>query len=167
MNKMLIINDVSTQSIKRIFAKIRCDRQTGCWVWTGCTTQRGYGNVRVNKIGYTTHRFMYAWLVGPIPAGKGRDIPVLDHICGNKLCCNPLHLQLISDTANILKGNGATARNARKTHCRNGHPLPAPINGHRRCMICHRAWNKANYAKNPEKFRAKVRAHRLHISKFR
>lgn len=153
---MLIIENISEKSAARIFAKIRKDKETGCWIWTGCVTSSGYGNVRVNKIGYRVHRFMYAWLVAPIPNGKSKGIPVLDHICNNRLCCNPEHLQLITDAANILKGNGATARKARQTHCKNGHLLPSPVNGHRRCMICHRAWNRRSYALNPEKFKTRI-----------
>lgn len=155
--------NISPESISRIFAKIKIDPVTKCWIWIGATTTNGYGNVRVNKIGYRTHRLMYMWLVDPIPNGKGKNIPVLDHICNNRLCCNPAHLRLISDKENILKGNGATARKARQTHCKNGHLLPNPIRGHRRCKICHRAWNRRNYAKNPEFFLSKVRERRLRL----
>lgn len=159
MKKYLVIKNVSDKTCKRIFSKIKILVPQACWVWTGATSGRGhYGNVRVNTIGYHTHRFMYAWLVSPIPRGKGKNIPVLDHSCRNRLCCNPDHLQLISDTKNILKGNGVTAQKARQTTCAKGHPLPPSINGHRRCMICHREWNRKSYAKNPQKFIDKVRA---------
>lgn len=154
--------NVTKESLNRIFKKIKIDPKTGCWNWCG-SLNNGYGEVRVHKKLYRVHRFMYMWLVGNLPAGKGRDIPVLDHICVNRACCNPSHLRLISDRENILLGTGATARNARKTHCGNGHLLPAAIRGHRRCMICHRAWNNRNYAKNPEFFRAKVRNRRLKL----
>ena len=160
---MLVVDNLSEKTIARLFAKIDINVMTGCWSWMGSTTANGYGNVRINKVGHRTHRLMYAWLVGPIPAGKGKDIPVIDHACNNRLCCNPAHLQLISDTENILKGNGATAKKARQTLCHNGHPLPPAINGHRRCMICHREWNRKNYAKNPSKFIAKVNNRRLRL----
>jgi hypothetical protein len=162
VHDMLIINAVPKESIDRIFKKIKID-ENGCWNWCG-SLNRGYGEVRVNKKLYRTHRFMYAWLVDSIPSGKSKDIPVLDHICNNRACCNPAHLRLTSDTENILKGNGATARKHRQTHCQNGHLLPPPIRGHRRCMICHREWNKRNYAKNPMKFILKIRQRRLRLS---
>lgn len=157
---LLIIDNLTDDQIKRLFSKIEPDFETGCWNWTGYTGSTGYGHIRIDKILYRTHRLMYAWFVGPLPTGKGKDIPVVDHICNNRLCCNPSHLQLISDTENILKGNGATAAKFRQTHCHNGHPLPNAINGHRRCMACNRAWNRSNYAKKPEFFRAKVNARR-------
>lgn len=156
--------NISPASISRIFAKITIDHDTSCWNWTGSTTTNGYGNVRVNKTGYRTHRLIYAWLVKDIPGGKGKNIPVLDHICNNRLCCNPAHLQLISDRENILKGNGATAKKSRQIHCKNGHILPVAIRGHRRCLICHRAWNRRNYAKKPEFFRSLVYERRTRLS---
>lgn len=162
INNLLVINSLPPESINRIFRKIIIDKKTDCWIWKGCLNN-GYGEVRVNKKGYRVHRLMYAWLVKPIPMGKGRDIPVLDHICNNRACCNPTHLQLISDKENILKGNGATAKKSRQTHCKNGHLLPSLIKNSRRCMICHRAWNRRNYAKNPMKFILKVRARRFKL----
>lgn len=161
---MLVINNVSPETINRIFRRIQIDYKSGCWNWDKCLN-RGYGEVMVEKSRHRIHRFMYAWMVAPIPKGKSKDTPVLDHICNNRACCNPAHLRLVSDTENILRGNGATARKARQTHCHNGHLLPPPIRGHRRCMICHRAWNNRNYAKNPEFFRSKVRNRRLRLNK--
>lgn len=155
--------NVSPKSISRVFAKITINSNNGCWVWNGSTTSGGYGNVRINKKLYRTHRLMYKLFVGEIPNGKGRNIPVLDHLCNNRLCCNPTHLQLISDRDNILKGNGATAKKHRQVYCKNGHILPPPKNGHRRCTICHKMWNRANYAKNPIKFLSKVRTRRLKL----
>lgn len=161
IHNMLVINTIPKESIDRIFRKIKIDGN-GCWNWCG-SLNRGYGEVRINNKLYRIHRLMYAWLVTSIPSGKGRDIPVLDHICNNRACCNPAHLRLASDTENILRGNGATARKARQIYCKNGHLLPDPIRGHRRCLICHRAWNRRNYSKNPEFFRSKVREHRLRL----
>jgi len=159
----LTIPALSNDQITKFFAKVSIDPVTGCWNWTGYTTANGYGQVRINKVLYITHRLIYALCVGPVPKRKGKDIPVIDHICRNRSCCNPNHLRLLSDKENILIGNGATARKARRTHCKNGHLLPPPINGHRRCMICHRAWNRANYAKTPDKFRTKVNERRARL----
>lgn len=158
----LVIKNISKESIDRIFRKIKIDNKTGCWNWTG-SLNNGYGEVRINKKLYRIHRFIYAWLIAPIPKGKSKNISVLDHICNNRKCCNPAHLRLLSDKENILRGNGATAKKAKQTHCKNGHLLPPAINGHRRCMICHRAWNRKNYAKNSMKFILKVRARRLRL----
>lgn len=155
------VMNISPKSISKLFSKVRIDPITNCWNWIGSTTSNGYGNVRINKKLYRTHRLTYMLFVGDLPIGKGKSIPVLDHLCNNRLCCNPAHLQLISDRENILKGNGITARKYKQIYCKNGHILPNPIRGHRRCMICHRAWNRRNYAKNPMKFILKVRNRRL------
>ena len=158
------VMNIPATSVDRIFKRINIDKKTGCWNWVGCKTS-GYGQVRVNKKLYRVHRLMYELFVEKPPEGK--DTYVLDHLCNNRACCNPTHLQLISDKENILKGNGATARKARQTHCKNGHLLPQSKNGHRRCAICHRAWNRANYAKNPMKFILKTRERRLRSNQLR
>lgn len=155
-HSMLRVEKVQPKTIERFIRKIKVNEQNKCWEWQG-NRNNGYGEIRVEKRLHRVHRFVYAWLVAPIPAGKGRDIPVLDHICRNRGCCNPKHLRLIPDRDNILLGDGATAVKARQITCQNGHSLPPPVRGHRRCMICRREWNRRNYARNPEKFKTLVR----------
>jgi hypothetical protein len=76
-------------------------------------------------------------LVGPIPEGL-----TIDHLCRVRHCVNPAHLEAVSERVNILRGNGAGARNARKTHCVKGHAftpdnLYRDYQGYRRCRRCH------------------------------
>lgn len=91
----------------------RCVEQDGCWIWTGALTY-GYGVVRWMDRIYRTHRVIY----GPVPEGLQ-----LDHLCRNRACCNPAHLEAVTHKVNSLRGVGAPAVNAQKTECAAGHPF--------------------------------------------
>lgn len=90
------------------------------------------------------HRLAYEILVGPVPAGL-----TLDHLCRNRACMNPAHLEPVTMRANVLRGEAPAARQARRTHCRHGHPLiPEPHahrSGRRYCPICYKAYFKKRY----------------------
>jgi len=124
----------------RLLARVRKNGAEGCWIWTGAKFHYGHGFInyrgpdRARKI--LTHRLMYAW-------DKGDPFPdVLDHLCGNTACCNPLHLQATTQRINTLRGEGPTAINAQRTHCKHGHPLYGDNlhiekgTGKRRCRAC-------------------------------
>lgn len=86
-----------------------------CWVWTA-STAAGYGQLG-GKGGFKlAHRIAYELTHGPIPEGM-----TLDHLCRVRHCVNPLHLEVVTRVENIMRGEGPTARNARKTHCKHGH----------------------------------------------
>jgi hypothetical protein len=110
----------------------------GCWLWTGKVNSRGYGYVPGGTGSIAAHRFSYK--------AHGRKIPegmVLDHLCNNRLCVNPDHLNPTTDRENTLRANGPTAVNARKTHCKRGHEFTAENTyrnhrGHRECWACKR-----------------------------
>jgi len=115
---------------------------SGCWLWTGSVTNQGYGSFRVDGVSTTAHRAAYEALVGPVPAGL-----VLDHLCRNRRCCNPKHLDPVSQRENTLRSPIALgALNAAKTHCPKGHPYNAentyvyryPSTTVRRCRECAR-----------------------------
>jgi len=110
----------------------------GCWIWIGERTGRGYGAFGLSRpIRKRTaaHRWVYEEVVGPIPNGKQ-----IDHLCRNRLCVHPGHLEAVTVRENILRGNGLPARNARKTHCPRGHSLSGDnlylADGSRYCRIC-------------------------------
>lgn len=90
----------------------------GCWVWTA-SVSKGYGSFR-GDTGTTVqaHRFAYRILVGDIPAGLE-----IDHLCRNRLCVNPWHMEPVPHRVNVLRGLAPTAANAHKTRCNNGHNL--------------------------------------------
>ena len=111
---------------ERLFYKAYKDPETNCYIWTGCRVN-GYGQIKyADKIRYT-HRVMYEEVKGPIPFNLQ-----LDHLCRNRACFNPDHLEPVTIKENILRGVGFAAMNARKTHCINGHIL----DNTRKCQIC-------------------------------
>ena len=136
----------------RFWAKVRKDEGTGCWEWTAARTVGGYGRFTAHK-GYSpalTHRYAYEMLVGPIPVGMQ-----LDHLCRNRSCCNPAHLEPVSHAENQRRGAGFAGRAVRQTHCIHGHEFDGvDEKGARRCGTCARrrtreymrAWRKRRTA---------------------
>lgn len=124
--------------LERLMSKREIDPETGCWNWTGSVVRTGYGQIKVRKgLVQRTHRVMYEALVGPIPEGLD-----LDHLCRNRRCMNPEHLEPVTERENALRGQGPAARNAMKTHCPRGHPYSGgnlyiiPSTGGRMCRTC-------------------------------
>jgi hypothetical protein len=122
----------------------RVDMPTGCWQWTGADDGNGYGTIDVEGTPRKTHRVAYLLFRGTIPEGMEPD-----HLCRNRRCINPWHLELVTKRENILRGEGLAAKNARKTHCKHGHLLQGddvytnPITGKRACRVCGRGHEKA------------------------
>ena len=123
---------------ERFWTKVRFTAD--CWLWTGASTGRGgaYGSfANGRKRDVQAHRWAYEFCIGPIL--KGLQI---DHLCRTRLCVNPDHLDVVTSQENTLRGEGPAGRNARKTHCTNGHPFDsentAQVRGGRRCRTCQR-----------------------------
>jgi HNH endonuclease len=110
----------------------------GCWEWRGAHTL-GYGSIREGGRGQLVHRIMYERLIGPIPEGTE-----IDHLCRNRGCVNPGHMEPVTKTVNILRGTCPMAINAAKTHCIRGHEFTPANTYHqpsrpahcRRCRQC-------------------------------
>jgi hypothetical protein len=85
----------------------------GCWLWQGRLIKNGYGATKVAGGGTTTaHRAVYLASGHPIA-----DDAHLHHLCGNKLCVRPSHLQPLSARDHVMTTGSVVAQNAVKTHC--------------------------------------------------
>ena len=119
------------------------DAEADCWVWTGSRHPTGYGQFAAKGGTKRSHRFAWELLVGEIPHAM-----TLDHICRNKPCVNPDHMEVVTAQENNLRSGSFSALNARKTHCRHGHEF-TPENTYvqynkgkpgRRCRTCQLAY---------------------------
>ena len=105
---------------QRFWDKVDID-PSGCWLWTATTTQ-GYGYLwaRPGTVSTRAHKLAYETLVAPVPTGL-----VLDHLCRVRRCCNPAHVEPVTDQVNLLRGETLAAAQVRRTHCPRGHAYDA------------------------------------------
>lgn len=102
----------------RVWSRVNVSGPDECWLWNGPIGHEGYGYVSWAGRNHTSHRAVWESVFGP--AAQGMEV---DHLCRNRACCNPKHLELVEKAVNVLRGVSPPALNARKTHCPIGHPL--------------------------------------------
>lgn len=133
---------------ERYWAKV--SKGDACWEWIGALIPDGYGMILWNGRRQLAHRVA-------LEIRNGVEVPqdmTVDHLCRNRACVNPEHLEIVTMTVNVLRGTGPTAVNARKTHCIHGHPFDdantkARADGGRRCRECAREVDRRRRAKVP------------------
>lgn len=149
-----------SERLKRIHARLVVEQathlvKTPCWLWQGAIGAGGYGLVQTgrrspagNRMPSYVHRVMYEDTIGPVPEGK-----VLDHLCRVRHCCNPEHLESVSERTNIVRGEGISADYAVRDECGRGHPK-TPENRYMRpdgkgwcCLPCMRLRGRKHYRK--------------------
>lgn len=140
---------------------MNCKTVGDCWEWTGAKN-KGYGRIQIahpERKSRQVHRVAYEIYIGPIPEGL-----TLDHLCRNKACFNPSHLEPVTAVENVLRGNNFSAINKRKTQCMHGHPFDKQNTAwdvhrgvtRRRCKACSKVNAKKRYELR-KKFVATVR----------
>ena len=123
----------------RFWTKVH--KTAGCWNWTAYVDKQGYGMFR-NRFGTTlAHRRSYEILRGPIPKGKE-----LDHLCRNRRCVNPKHLEPVSHRENMLRSPRTRIVNGR---CKRGHSDLIVRNGQTDiyCRACRQMRDRGYYRK--------------------
>lgn len=101
---------------QRFWSKV--DKTGDCWQWTAGCTPSGYGRVRIEQRDYQAHRVAYEWLIGPI--GVGLQI---DHLCRNRRCVNPAHMEPVTCAENLRRKDAALGLGRAKRECKRGHPF--------------------------------------------
>jgi HNH endonuclease len=129
---------------ERVFEKV--EPTLFCWVWHGAICKKtGYGKVglgrRSDGVGLV-HRVVYELLVGPVPDGLD-----LDHLCRNRACCNPDHLEPVTRKVNVARGLHAKGWRDSITECPRGHTYDYHNGRQRICRTCHREDARATRAR--------------------
>jgi hypothetical protein len=132
---------------ERFWAKVTGGNVDTCWEWTASKARGGYGRLNINGRTALAHRWAYEHLIAPIPQGLD-----LDHLCRNRACVNPWHLDPVTRGVNLRRGQHWESA---KTHCHHGHPFteentyltPA---GHRECRECRLAASRRHAPKKRE-----------------
>lgn len=132
-------------------------RADECWEWTGPRYPNGYGRYQPDEgrasadgrdARVLAHRFAHEATKGPI-----RD--VVNHLCENKWCVNPEHLEDVTQQENVRYSLSDT--------CKNGHDLTIGSpnvwidekQNKRKCRACMRDSKRREYERAPEKFRSR------------
>lgn len=117
--------------LERLWRRVEVNEQ-GCWLWGGATTASGYATMFWNGKQTTVHRITW------VEVGGQELIPglVLDHLCRVRSCVNPKHLEQVSQSVNVRRGDRHSDR------CKNGHEYdgthlrPGRRYSYRTCSKC-------------------------------
>lgn len=147
--------ELSEQDEARFWAKVALPDEQGCMLWLDAPALNGYGRFYLGQRTLYAHRVSYVLAYGPIPDGLQID-HVKERGCTNRHCVAPAHLEAVTQRENLLRGRGASAINAVKTHCVRGHAFDGANtyvmpNGRRRCRACNREWMRAHARRKAER----------------
>jgi hypothetical protein len=107
--------EVTTKQLDNFFDKVDIPNFTSCWVWNAYKLRDGYGRVGISGRNYLSHRLLYSLALD----GVDEDL-VMDHLCRNRACVNPLHLRQTTIEVNVKTGKSGEYNKNKKT-CPKGH----------------------------------------------
>ncbi len=138
-----------TDTEKAMFwARVLIAEPQECWFWFGYHSSVGYGSFRGPNGTVYPHRVAWALTHGEIPEGM-----TLDHLCKNKRCCNPAHLEPVPQSINIKRYFAVRADELGVCKC--GQPRHSPRK--RLCLACAAAYQREYRVRNYKR----VHAHEL------
>lgn len=116
--------------LQRFWAKV--DKAGDCWLWTGATASHGYGHFWDGRVFILAHRYSL------VIAQRLTDPSLhVDHLCRNRICVRPEHLELVTQGENNIR---ALPYRRIREHCRRGHAFAQTgfinSNGYRECREC-------------------------------
>lgn len=135
----MVADEFTPEDLGRFRAKVVHAGPDACWEWTGARSTAGYGYCWFGGKTQSAHRVAYLIARGPIPAGLH-----IDHLCRNRGCVNPAHMEAVEPGENTRRGMSPGAVSVRMNRCRRGHEF-TPENtyttpgGQRMCRECCRA----------------------------
>jgi len=129
---------------QRFWEKVK--KTETCWEWVAGKVSDGYGTFHVAPGQGMGSAHIVSWEMARGPVPEGLEI---DHLCRNRSCVNPDHMEAVTHRVNSLRSDNPMARWARRTHCGKGHPLSGDnlmlrSDGGRRCRTCKRASGRAH-----------------------
>jgi len=127
---------VTDRYLNRFMNKTVAVSGNNCWQWLGSINPLGYAQFYNGKTMVRAHRFIYEAIVSAIPKPL-----TIDHLCRNRACVNPNHMEIVSSRENTLRGDGLAAKLFRQTHCCRDHLLSGEnllirFDGSRKCRKC-------------------------------
>jgi hypothetical protein len=131
---------------ERFWSKVQRGAADECWPWTGARCKNGYGNFRVGSLKDASrrtalaHRVAYELEYGFTTENIGLDV---DHLCRNRLCVNPQHLELVTRRENLRRGETLVGSEMDRDRCIHGHVFDVANTyvdrqGQRHCRACGR-----------------------------
>lgn len=153
--EMLYLISDDREKIIRRFMSYVSHTPFGCWEWRGARNAKGYGAFKFNRTTLPAHRAAHILWKSRVPNGLQ-----VDHVCNNRSCVNPEHLQLVTQYQNKILGK---IRRARATHCANGHELSEEnlvlwmlkASGFRGCLTCRRKSDRERQSLRRQRVKAR------------
>lgn len=146
-------NHFTMDLVEERFLKRTVVTAEGCWQFVGALGGGGYAQGRVNGQTAYLHRHYYEQYRGTIPYADENGVRlVLDHLCRNRACYNPGHLELVTFKTNIARGEGWVADVWRTKRCRRGHEINRENSSFREdgtyrcCLVCRRLLKRGEVA---------------------